>query len=329
MQPVVPLGGGALEAAVPGAVVGAGPGISAPPPVGPEDLVSRTVHGDSLLRRIGRGALRPFVPADDVQALAEHGRWIQHPVTTGRRIAVTSMRGGAGKSTVAALVASAYARYRQDRVLALDLDPELGSLPLRLGIRAGHTLADVVAAEPGTCSFDEVEPYLAHLGERLWGLPGTHGTPGDGPDAEVYRTAGIPLSRFFGVTVTDCGAGILTELHRAVLEAAHAQVMVAPTTPGGAASVGRALDWMTANGLAGLVARTVVVFTVHSPHTAQVIDLAKAERILAEVGVGVVRLGYDRHVAVGSTLDPALLAYSTRVTAIAIAAEALRRAAGG
>ncbi|WP_103935528.1 nucleotide-binding protein [Thermomonospora echinospora] len=300
---------------------------AAAPSISPDELVARPVHGDSLLRRIGRGAVRPFVPAGDVQALAEHGRWIQHPVTTGRRIAVTSLYGGAGKSTLAALIASVFARYRQDRVLALDLDPELGSLPLRLGIGAEHALADLVDAEPGTASFEQIQPYLAHLGGRLWGLAGTHGVPG-GPDAALYRAAGIPLSRFFGVTVTDCGAGIHTELHRVVLAAAHAQVLVAPTT-GGAAGVGRVLDWMSANGLDGLAERTLVVFTVQSPHNDRLVDVPRAAQILAEVGVGAIKLGYDRHVAVGATLDPARLAYATRVTAIAVAAEALRRSLTG
>ncbi|WP_158079342.1 AAA family ATPase [Actinomadura sp. CNU-125] len=93
------------------------------------------VHGDPLPRRLARGAVRPLRAADDVRALAEHGRWLARPVTTGRRIAVTGIRGGSGKSTVAALVATVLARHRRDRVLALDADPQFGSLPLRLACR--------------------------------------------------------------------------------------------------------------------------------------------------------------------------------------------------
>ena len=293
----------------------------------PEELERGPVHGDSLLRRAGRGAVRPFRPADDVQALAEHGRWIQHPVTTGRRIAVTGLRGGAGKSTVAALVASVFARYRQDRVLALDLDPELGSLPLRLGGgHAGPTLADLAGLDLGAAPFAEVEPRLTRLSDTLWTLPGHRGAIGGGADGGAYRAVGVPLSRFFGVAVTDCGAGISTDLHRAVLSTAHAQVLVTPAPVDGAASVGRALDWMSTSGFAGLVSRTLVVFAVQSPHLARLADVRRAADILAEAGVASVKLHFDRHLATGSVLDTGRLGYATRVTAVAVAAEALRRA---
>ncbi|QXJ24193.1 hypothetical protein AGRA3207_005467 [Actinomadura graeca] len=285
------------------------------------------MHGDSLLRRVGRGAMRPFRSADEVHAVTEHGRWIQHPVTTGRRIAVMGVRGGSGKSTVAALIASAYARHRDDRVLALDLDPELGTLPLRLGARAEHSLADLAEEDLGTATFEQVRPLLTALGDRLWALPATRGRLGAGHvDAELYRSAGTQLSRFFGITVADNGAGIRSRLHQAVLASAHAQILVAPATVDGAARVGRVLDWMAVGGLEALRPRTLVVFTARSPHRAGTVDVDRAAGILAEIGVAAIRLGFDRQLAVGTTLDHGRLAYSTRLTAIAIAAEALRRA---
>jgi MinD-like ATPase involved in chromosome partitioning or flagellar assembly len=143
---------------------------------------------------------------------------------------------------------------------------------------------------------------------------------------EVYRAVGVPLSRFFGIAVTDCGAGITTDLHRAVLSTAHAQVLVTPATVEGAANAGRALDWMNASGFRGLVSRTLVVFAAQSPHLGRPADMRKAGEILADAGIGSVRLRFDRQLATGSVLDAGLLAYATRVTAVAIAAEALRRA---
>ncbi|MBT2209591.1 hypothetical protein [Actinomadura sp. NEAU-AAG7] len=296
-----------------------------------DDLLKHDVHGDPLLRRIGRGAARPFRTSPDVQALADHGRWVQHPVTTGRRIAVTGIRGGSGKSTVSALISSVFARYRQDRVLALDVDPELGSLPLRLGVPAGRPLADLARADLRTASFAEVEPYLTRLGEHFWALPGSQGAvAGAGLDAAVYQAAGLPLSRFFGVTVADCGVGVHTPLHHAVLAGAHAQVMVTPATPEGAASAGRALDFLSAGPLARVVPRTIVVFTAHHPQgRRRTIDVAKASEILHDVGAEALFLDHDRHLAAGTRMDPARLAYATRVTAIAIAAASLHRALSG
>ncbi|WP_242903157.1 nucleotide-binding protein [Actinomadura terrae] len=298
-------------------------------PTAPETLVQGPVHGDSVMRRVLRGALHPFRSADDVREVTEHGRWIAHPVTTGRRIAVMGVREGSGKSTVSALVTTAFARHRDDRVLALDLDPEMGSLPLRLGVRNEHPVADLAGADLSTASFEQVRQFLVPLGERLWALPTTYGTVGAGRglvDAGRYQSAGVQLSRFFGVTVADNGAGTRTPLHRAVLAAAHAQILVAPATVDGAAAVGRVLDWMGSGDLRALLPRTLVVFTSHTPHKAGTVDVDRAAGILAEVGVNTIRLGFDRQLAVGTTLDHARLAYATRLTAIAIAAEALRLA---
>ncbi|RAY13177.1 hypothetical protein DPM19_22060 [Actinomadura craniellae] len=294
----------------------------------PGDLVRSRAHGDSRLRRVGHGMLRAFQPSAEVQSIAEFGEQVQRPITTGRRIAVMGVRGGAGKSTVTALIASVFAHYRQDRVLALDVDPDLGSLPLRLGAAPEHAIDDLARGGVVGGGFEDVRPYLAQGGgERLWVLPAALGEVRDSSlEPAVYEAVAVPLSRFFGVTITDCGADPLSELNRTVLAGAHAQILVAPTTPDGATAVGRVLDWQRSRGLGDLAARTLVVFTVKSPAAKQALDLEGAAGILGEAGAGVQRLGYDRHVAVGTALDPRLMGYATRVTAVRLAAGALRRA---
>ncbi|MFC7731269.1 MinD/ParA family protein [Actinomadura keratinilytica] len=284
-------------------------------------------HGDPLLRRLGHEAVRAFRPAHDLADLAEAAAEVQQPVTTGRRIAVVGMRGGSGKSTLSALLALVFARHRQDRVLAVDVDPDWGSLPLRLGVRHRHALADVRAALAGAGSFEDVEPYLTPAAQRLWVLPANRGRLGDSPlTPEIYEQNALPLTRFFGVTVIDCGSGMRGALQQAVLAGAHAVVLATPATPDGARVAGRALDLVAASGLGHLIARTVVVFTVRTPHTRKALDFDGAAAILADVGAGAVRLRYDRHLASTSTLAPGRLAHATRATAVRVAAEALGRA---
>ncbi|MCP2337571.1 AAA family ATPase [Actinomadura rupiterrae] len=292
-----------------------------------DDLSIGRPHGDPVWRRVGRGAVRPFVPADEARAKAELAASIQRPVTTGRRIAVLGMRGGAGKSTIAALLATVFAHYRHDRVLALDVDPDLGSLPLRLGITRSRALADLAGTAGGFQTFADVESHLIRATERLWALPGNRGQIGDSPlDATIYRDTALPLTRFFGITLIDCGSGVTRPLPRAVLEGVHAQVLVAPATVEGARSVGRALDWMGSNGLRGHVPRTVAVFTVKSPHTRRTLDIDGTSAILAEAGVSCLKLDYDRHVASGAPISPPRLAEATSTTAVRLAALALDRA---
>lgn len=303
------------------------PPLSLPAPAAIDDLTTGRPHGDPFWRRVGRGAVRPFVPADEARATAELAASIQRPVTTGRRIAVLGMRGGAGKSTIATLLATVFAHYRRDRVLALDVDPDLGSLPLRLGVTRARSLGDLAAAERGFQSFGELEPYLTRAADRLWILPGNRGSIGDSPlNATIYRDAALPLTRFFGITLIDCGSGVTRPLPRAVLEGVHAQVLVAPATLEGARSVGRALDWMATTGLSAHVPRTVAVFTVKSPHTRRTLDLDGTSAILADVGVTCLRLDYDRHVASGAPISPPRLAEATSTTAVRLAALTLDRA---
>ncbi|MEI5133184.1 hypothetical protein RB199_14575 [Streptomyces libani] len=71
----------------------------------------RPRRGDPLARRAGRALRRVFAssPAAETAAVTQAAHAIQQPVTTGRQIAVSSIRGGAGKSTVAALLALTFA----------------------------------------------------------------------------------------------------------------------------------------------------------------------------------------------------------------------------
>jgi hypothetical protein len=90
--------------------------------------------------------------------------------------------------------------------------------------------------------------------------------------------------------------------------------------------VGRALDLLGAGELRGLVPRTLVVFTAHDRRGHRTPDVRPAREILRDVGADVAALNYDRHLAAGTAMDPSRIGYATRVAAMGIAAQALRRA---
>lgn len=274
---------------------------------------------------MGRGVRRAVgvSASQEVHDWASAAAGLQQSITTIRRIAVTSVRGGAGKTTVSVLIASALARHRQDRVLLVDADPGLGSLPMRFGMTAAPSLRDLAGHQPDT--FEEAKPYLTRTDAGLWVLPGARGQMADQPlDRETYESAMSVLSRFFTVVVIDCGVGMVGDLMHAILAGAHACVHVTPATGDGAVGVGRALDWMGRNGHGDLVRRTVSVFSTQAPHARP--DLRQAADLLRDNGIGVSYLPYDRHLASGGVLVPSLLAESTRAAALLIAAEALTRA---
>ncbi|MEV0403774.1 hypothetical protein [Actinoallomurus sp. NPDC050550] len=306
-----------------------GPPQTGPPvtggPIAARDLVRRSAYGDPLMRRMSRGMLRAVgaAAANDVRKAADVEAVLSRPVPSSRQIAVTSIRGGAGKTTVAGLTATVIAQYRQDRVLAVDADSGLGSLPLRMGVGNQRSLHDLTSAHPR--SFEEASRYLAQTTDGLWVLSGTAGGRITGElDLATFRAAAGAMSRYFAATVVDCGAGLLPELQRGILSDSHAQVMVTPGTVDGALSAHGALEWQARNGYDHLLPRTVIAFVTHTPHVDA--DLGRAAQMLSSGGLPVVHIPYDRHLAAGTAVESARIGHETRAAVIRIAVEAFARA---
>jgi MinD-like ATPase involved in chromosome partitioning or flagellar assembly len=277
-------------------------------------------HGEPFASRAAR-ALRRIVSSSAAREVAETTRTaevLQQPVTTGRQIAVTSIRGGAGKSTVAALLGTAYAHYRQDPVLLVEADPALGSLPLRLGAETLRwTTGDVAGIVEPQMSLLDITGYLVQLPDNAWLLPGSQGQIGAMLDTRAYERAMVALRRYFGVTVVDCET-LPAEVARVALSAAQARVLTTPATLEGVTSTYSVLQWMQELPR-HVIAGTVVVLTEQVPHSG--LDLDKAAQKLKSTGAGVHVLPYDRHLAAGGTIRTELLARSTRTAATRLAAD--------
>lgn len=300
-----------------------GPATPDSRPVVDKDLAAagrKPRRGEPLATRALR-AVRRTVSSSAAREVAETTRTaetLQQPVTTGRQIAVTSIRGGAGKSTVAALLGLTYAHYRQDPVLLVEADPALGSLPLRLGAETLRwTTGDVAGIVEPQMSLLDVTGYLVQLPDNAWLLPGSQGRIGAMLDTRAYERVMVALRRYFGVTVVDCET-LPAEVARVALSAAQARVLTTPATLEGIASTHAVLQWM--QGLPRhIIAGTVVVLTELVPHTG--LDLDEATRKLAATGASVQVLPYDRHLAAGGPIRTELLAHPTRQAATRLAAE--------
>ncbi|GAA5615246.1 hypothetical protein Spla01_06452 [Streptomyces platensis] len=285
----------------------------------------RPRRGDPVARRAGRALRKVFAssPAAETAAVTQAAHAIQQPVTTGRQIAVSSIRGGAGKSTLAALLALTYAHYRSDPVLAVEADPALGTLPHRLGARevrwSGSDLAQIV--EPSMLITD-LTGYLLPFAGGGWLLPGSQGAIGTRLDLDTYRVVMTSLRRHFAATVVDCET-LPAEVARTALVTTQARVVATPATPEGVAATRSVLDWI--GGLhSGLLPTTVVVLTHTSPDSG--VDVRRAAEHLGAGGAAVLPLPYDRHLAAGGAIRTELLGERTREAAARIAAEVMDRA---
>ncbi|MGQ4486565.1 MinD/ParA family protein [Streptomyces sp. 372A] len=305
------------------------PGSPTPPPT-PDSLpvldeamaavARRPVRGEPVAVRAAR-AVRRIVSgsaAREVAALTRTAEVLQQPVTTGRQIAVTSIRGGAGKTTVTALLGTTYAHYRQDPVLLVEADPALGSLPLRLGAGALRwTTADLADIAAPQMSLLDVTGYLVQLPDNAWLLPGSQGRIGAMVDTVTYERVMVALRRYFGVTVVDCET-LPAEVARVALSASQARVLAAPATLDGVTSTYAVLQWLRALPR-HVIEGTVVALSVTTPRLGVDADAA-AER-LATTGARVHVLPYDRHLAAGGPLRTELLSRPARLAATRLAAE--------
>ncbi|MGP3927876.1 hypothetical protein [Streptomyces sp. 8N616] len=286
--------------------------------------MGRPVHGDSVARRTGR-SLRTLgaSAAREVAEETQRARELQQPVTTGRLIAVTSVRGGVGKSTVAALLSRIFNHYRHDPVLALEADAALGTLPVRLGAESVRwSCAELAQILTPSMQLTDVIGYLVPVADGGWLLPASQGRVGAPLDVRTYRTVTLALRRYFAVTVVDCES-LPGEVARTAMDTAHARVVVAPMTAEGVNGTRIVLDWLAQLPHSAL-ATTVVALTANSPDTT--LDLKTASAHLRETGVPVIPVPYDRHLAGGGPILNAMLGRDTRDAATVLAAEALQRA---
>ncbi|MEE1808002.1 MinD/ParA family ATP-binding protein [Streptomyces sp. BE133] len=280
-------------------------------------------RGEPFAARAAR-ALRVSVSSSAAREVARTtatAEMLQQPVTTGRQIAVTSIRGGAGKSTVAALLGTTYAHYRQDPVLFVEADPALGSLPLRLGAETLRwTTGDLAGIIEPQMSLLDITGYLVQLPGNAWLLPGSQGQIGAMLDSRAYERVMVSLRRYFGVTVVDCET-LPAEVARVALSAAQARVLAAPATLEGITSTYAVLQWMQSLPR-HVIAGTVVVLSELVPHPG--LDLDEAAEKLKSTGAAVQVLPYDRHLAAGGAIRTELLAHATREAATRLAADVFR-----
>lgn len=159
-------------------------------------------------------------------------------------IAVVSPKGGVGKTTTTALLGTLMAHLRRDLVLAVDANPDYGSLGRVLCPAHGFFVDDLAAYLSGASA-----PSMADLNARLG--TGPHGlrvlpAPTDPGrmsliGGDTYRAIIGRLSDYAGVLLLDCGTGLHEPAARAALAAADQVIVVSDADPATASLVSEAL----------------------------------------------------------------------------------------
>jgi MinD-like ATPase involved in chromosome partitioning or flagellar assembly len=315
------------------------PADPAPPQPAPDPSRPTWTDGDGVLTNLVQ--VRRSPPKEGWRAMvyrASGGRWnpglsesearlreqlqkIRLPLPGPHSVVVGSIKGGIGKTTVSSLLGLALAEHRGDRVIAVDANPDAGTLGDRLvGEEAASrtTVRDLLDNIERVRSSTQLAGYT-HLAGRLQVL-----TSEQEPElsemfsATDYESVLRLLARFHEAIITDSGTGVVHSAMQGSLRHADSLVIVGAPTQDGASRASRTLQWLAMHGYRELAEDAVVVLSCdrHSPY---VDDSIVRDHFRARCRA-VIELPADQHLATGGLIDLEALQPATRDATLQLAA---------
>jgi len=245
------------------------------------------------------------------------------PVTGGHhRVAVMSLKGGVGKTTTTVGLGAMLASLRGDRVIAVDANPDRGTLSDKLRLETAATVRDLLNEQYQIQRYTDVRAYTTQAGSRLEVLASDRDpTVSVAFSEQDYCDVCQVLEHYYSICLTDCGTGLLHSAMTGVLRLADQIVVVSSPSVDGARSASATLDWLQAHGYGDLVRDAVVVLAVIRPRTRSGVDLDRLEQHFAARCRAVVRVPYDAHLDEGAEVELSRLNRATIDAYLTLAAE--------
>ncbi|WP_308162899.1 MinD/ParA family ATP-binding protein [Nocardia alni] len=272
----------------------------------------RTVH------HISGGAINPGMSAEE-RRLQELVARIRQPVQGDYRIAVLSLKGGVGKTTTTMGIGSIFASIRGDRVIAVDANPDFGTLSQRVQLQTRSTVRDLLL-DPAIRSYGDVRRHTSQGTSRLEVLASERDpAASESFSDEEYRRVARILQRFYNIILTDCGTGLMHSAMTGVLELAHSLVLISSSAIDGARSAAATLDWLSLHGHDHLVRNAVVVINLPRPGSPNVGIQQLREYFLSRCRA-VHIIPYDPHLSEGAEIELARLHKNTKRALVELSA---------
>ena len=247
---------------------------------------------------------------------------VRTPIAGGLyRVAVLSLKGGVGKTTAAVGLGSTLASLRGDRVIAVDGNPDRGTLSDKVRLETSATIRDLLIDRSLVSRYADVRRFTSQAPSRLEILASDR-DPGVcvAFSASDFRAVLGVLGNFYSICVTDCGTGLLNSAMAGILELADQIVLVSSPSVDGARSASATLDWLQAHDYDDLVRGGVVVLSSIRRKSKSPVDLNRLEQHFAARCRAVVRVPYDPHLEEGAEVELDMLNEETADAYLTLAA---------
>ena len=238
---------------------------------------------------------------------------VRTPVAGGHhRVAVLSLKGGVGKTTTAVGLGATFATLRGDRVIAVDANPDRGTLSDKVRLETAATIRDLLNERDQVRRYADIRAFTSQAPSRLEILASDRDPAVSVAfDADDYCDVAGVLEHFYSICLTDCGTGLLHSAMSGVLQLADQIVVVSSPSVDGARSASATLDWLEAHYRGDLVRNGVVVLSTIRPKSKSTVDLDRLERHFAARCRAVIRIPYDAHLEEGAEVELELLSAET------------------
>jgi len=242
------------------------------------------------------------------------------PVAGCRRIAIVSRKGGVGKTTTTLFLGHTFAEHRGDRVIALDGNPDAGSLGYRVRRETDKTITHLLVSGESVSRYADIRAFTSQAPTRLEVIAADDDPRiTDSLREADYKRAVDLLEVHYNLICMDTGTGVLESASKGILELADQLVVVTSPSLDSARAASATLDWLEKNGYDNLVAGSVAVINGVRPKG--MLDLDKVEQHFHNRCRAVVRIPWDDVLQAGAEAALSDLRPATRAAYLQLSAK--------
>lgn len=248
-------------------------------------------------------------------------------------VGVFSQKGGLGKTTTCTAVGATMAMHRNDKVLGLDVNPDGGSMALRVPVTSDYSILDLrdelLRRELSPMEFDSFVNHNPKTRFDTIVLP-----PGEKPDrpltADDYRLISGALHEKYPYKIifVDCGTDLTSSVMDGVIPRLDLLVTVTSDIPDEATVTTGGLDALAKDGYQDLVANSVTMMILKQLPDPDVREQRKIDADTREIRYdfrentrALIDVPYDSVIRRGRVINPSEIGAETQLAYLRGAAE--------